>query len=362
MPIYRSLGSALVSEDEYLEKIGQGAFRSLADGGSVEFSTGVLHDGGFEVMNTEFVPIGLGKPLTIEIRTAYTGKNPRGFGAGKKDMLVTSAIRSITSYKGAPRAVNFLKSNVKQHTYYDYPAATADGTPVVFYSPALVDSDTILTLQMGFDEFPDEVFEQVGSVFGQAAAIPAFVAHSGYLLGAGAIVKFLGKLGSLIFDRPAVYEATEPLRFEYPGAEAPVAGYLLMTAEEFPHELRKAYQVGKNGRLQKDGQDYTGDIPYATLLLDGRERKAYKDFAPTHATAAMLDRFFKIGEGQSSPLDMVVDAMTLYNDLTFHKKAVEAQRELRDFPEGSPERARLQEAYKAYVKNIQNDQLKPVTG
>src|SRR5436190_23655787 len=45
-------------------------------------------------------PIGLGKPLTIQIREVYTGKSPSGvFGRDvKKPMLLTTAVKSIATY------------------------------------------------------------------------------------------------------------------------------------------------------------------------------------------------------------------------------------------------------------------------
>lgn len=69
-------------------------------------------------VTTDFEPVGIGKPLTIEIRHIYTGQYPktRSFGRGgqrrNQGMLVTSAMKSIATFDAAPRAVNFLTKNV----------------------------------------------------------------------------------------------------------------------------------------------------------------------------------------------------------------------------------------------------------
>ena len=42
--------------------------------------------------------------------------------------------------------------------------------------------------------------------------------------------------------------------------------------------------------LVSNGKPYDGDGPYIVLLLDGKKRK-FKDFTPTAATAALLEKF-----------------------------------------------------------------------
>ena len=109
---------------------------------------------------TQFEPIGMGKPLTIEIRHIYTGQFPktrRVFRNGllpdrARDMLVTSAVRSQTVAAAAPRAVNVLEQDVKPHSHWNNPSAVKRGTRLVYYSPAQLDRQTDLTLEVGFGE------------------------------------------------------------------------------------------------------------------------------------------------------------------------------------------------------------------
>lgn len=76
-----------------------------------------------------FAPIGIGKPLTIEILTVYTGDAPGrflGFLLGDPSMLVTSGARSGQSGKAAPRAINQLVSAIQDNQYLE-PSAFDDG-------------------------------------------------------------------------------------------------------------------------------------------------------------------------------------------------------------------------------------------
>ena len=43
-------------------------------------------------------------------------------------------------------------------------------------------------------------------------------------------------------------------------------------------------------------------------------------FSPTAASAAVLSRFFGIKDGQQLPLDTVIDAIKLFNDLKFRRE------------------------------------------
>ena len=95
----------------------------------------VLRDGEARI---KFEPIGIGRPLIVEVRRVYTGSHPApGWFSESKDMLVTSAMKSIATFNAAPRAVNFLKKGVERKTTLTQVAATSDGTPLVYYSFAM---------------------------------------------------------------------------------------------------------------------------------------------------------------------------------------------------------------------------------
>jgi hypothetical protein len=78
----------------------------------------------------------LGKPLTVQLRHIYTGNKAEGFW-GTKDMLVASAMKSISTYDAAPRAINFLVPKTKNNRNFRAVDATDKGTPIICYSPSL---------------------------------------------------------------------------------------------------------------------------------------------------------------------------------------------------------------------------------
>jgi hypothetical protein len=181
MPVYHVVGDALVSDAELIEKKTLGTLDKFnaKETATLEYSTGLTTLDNMAttvpVLETagefaDFVPIGLGKPLIIEIRNVYTGRETKK----KKDLLVTSAIKNIASFNASPRAINFLKKDVSPHSNVTTPAATEQGTPLLFYSPALVQESSVFTVEFGFDEFPNEAFETVGGTFQKASGIPIF--------------------------------------------------------------------------------------------------------------------------------------------------------------------------------------------
>src|SRR4051794_14460761 len=116
------IGSTLVKPEEYLEQKQLGNIEklltSLEQGKkhSIEFSTGSVDtteinnsfenmSGFFENDDTKiahpFTPIGLGLPLCVEILTIYTGDYPNGIFGGKKDLMLTSAIKSSVTFDAA---------------------------------------------------------------------------------------------------------------------------------------------------------------------------------------------------------------------------------------------------------------------
>ena len=168
--IYYALGNSLITGEELFatdkyEKVTQFALdlHNQKTPASIEFSTGTLNFDNV-VKPVEFKPIGLGLPMTVMLREVYTGKYPKGnlFGS-KKDMLLTSAIKSITSFEAKPRALNYLLDNVESKSSIERPSPSKEGTPFIFYSPALLDRSLTLELNMIFDNFPQEVFNQVSN-------------------------------------------------------------------------------------------------------------------------------------------------------------------------------------------------------
>ncbi|NOZ95391.1 MAG: hypothetical protein GXP47_11745 [Acidobacteria bacterium] len=374
MAVYYALGDALVTEEELIEKRALGrmaefskALRKKSADATLEFSTGrltadnllssvVLPSGD----TVPFEEVGPGKPLSVEIRHIYTGKFPKkGVFDATKDMLVTSAMKSLATFNAAPRAVNFMRKDVRAHYNLSNPAATEKGTPLIHYTPALTERNTVLTLEIGFDEFPDEIFDIVGGALTQAAGIPLFVAGSTHLLAAGAITRLLGKLGSRVFDRAPVFNATEPLTFLRPGDRPPQADFRLITEENADLTLLQEFRAGPEGLIDGNGKRYDGPLPYIVISLDGRVHDEYREFAPTAASAALLERFYSIRDGQEQTLGPLLDALKLYNDWSFRKKADALARDLEKLDSKSPEYKKKKAEHDALVANILSDLLRP---
>lgn len=117
--------------------------------------------------------------------------------------------------------------------------------------------------------------------------------------------------------------------------------------------------VGKEGQLLgEDGNPYNGHYPYVVISLDGRSEDAYKDFTPTAASAALLDRFFAIKDGQTQPMDEVLEGLKLYSDYRFRMQAERLQKELGKLKPDDPKYAKKKQELDAIKNNIMRDELK----
>ncbi len=373
--LYYALGDAILSGEEYSEDTTRHQitdfFANLSAGrtpANIRLPTGMLTPfnliRGLEIPGqpVEFPKIGIGKPLSIMIREIYTGKYPGGglFG-NKKDLLVTSAIKSITSFDAKPRAVNFLQNDISAKYHLFRPSASQQGTPLVFYSPALIERALTLDLTMVFDSFPNQAFETLGGAFQTAAGIPIFLAQSVYLLAAGAIAKIAGSLGEALFDGKPVFSASEPLDIYLPGTAPLQPGFAIITdgnVDNIDKDFRATYSVNSTGKVvDSSGKSYDGEAPYIVISYDGTATDEYASFAPTAASVAILTRFFGMKDGQAQPIDSLLDAVKLYNDFTYRQEIDKVDKQLGTLPEGK-EKEDLKKKREALAKNILTDLLK----
>lgn len=378
--LYYAHGTALISPEELFETPAfdnlSAFYTDLRKGRKprpITFSTGSVtrenairgFDSGVRAAPTEFPSIGLGLPLAIMIREVYTGKYPAGglFG-GKKDLLVTSGTKSIGTFEAKPRAINFLKEKVSSKSRLERPAVSEQGTPVVFYAPAMLERSLTMDLTMVFDTFPKEIFEKVGNAFQTAAGIPIFLSYNFYLLAAGMIAKIAGAAGEALFDGSPAFNSSVGLDIYLPGKPPLEPGFALIidgNVDSIDKHFRSKYQVNATGKVvDASGQEYQGEIPYIVVSYDGTEYREFSSFAPTAASAAILDRFFGIKDKQALPINTFIDAIKLYNDVQFRKEVDRLDEQITMLPDGE-EKAKLKEKRNAYVKNILEDVLKPKT-
>jgi hypothetical protein len=103
-----------------------------------------------------------------------------------------------------------------------------------------------------------------------------------------------------------------------------------------------------------------GDPPDPIVIsVDGAPMEELANFAPTAASAAVLSRFFGIKDGQQLPLDTIIDAIKLFNDLKFRKEIDRLDDQLKALKPDDPKRPQLEEKRKALLGNIMEDLLKP---
>lgn len=313
-----------------------------------------------------FEDIGPGKPLTIMIREIYTGKYPEKgfFDTGKKQMIVTSAVKSFCTYDAQPHALNLMSKITYPYKRLTGPSSTESGTPIIFYTPALVEDDFSLKLGLyiAFDDFKQEIFECVGNTCQGAASIPIFLPYSVYLLAAGAIIKIVGKIGEDWIDSDPEFAGSEDLHIHSPGVELTHKGYRIITDNklgDLDEEFRTEYSVDqKTGQvIDKSGKPYKGDIPYAVISLDGHENKKLKDFAPTAASAALISKFFKVQDSGSLHTDELIEAFKVYNDYKYLQAIDQLDKEIDDLPEGPGKIKKISER-EAFKKNILTDLFK----
>lgn len=354
MPVFRIVGETMLSEAEYRalspERAAGERVAELAPAPAASALEEVA----------PYVPIGLGKPLTIQIRHIYTGKYPKKstFGGSAKDIAVVSGVRDYSVFAATARALNFIEKNKKAGSHLKTPGAFVDGTPVVAYYPALTADSLTLSLEIAVDDFPQDFVNTVGNAFQSLGGIPLMLPHAGFLLGAGELLKLAGGIGNGLFDGKPEFSITEPINFDVPGSEIATADFrVLAHSDTLQHEY--SYD-DKRGLIHKQtGELYKGEEPYAVISLDGRERTNLAEFAPTAASASILKRFFNLGQDVRTPIDTIVEGIKLASDMRFRNKALDVQRSLDKLPEDSPDRARLKKQYDALLKNIENDLFKP---
>jgi len=369
MPLYHSIGGVLVSNEELIEKEALGMLErwgTARRGGEekIEFQGGTARSTVRDAVRAQrapdsralrepvpFTPIGLGKPLTIEVRCTYSGSLPRlGVFDREKDLLLTTAVKSQLVYAAAPRAVNHVKKNVGKRARIDVVEAVAEGTPIVYHSPAMTDRSLTVTAEQAYDDFPDAGLSLLGGVLQGAGALPVFASASAYLVAAGTILKLAASLGKALFDGRAEFSESQAIDLFRPGKDTALEGYKLFVADEFRATELARYEFDPNGVLvaKEGGRPYDKDYPYVTLSFDGSERPELGQFVPTHASAAILDRFYNLGENRAEPASVLLDGLGLYNDLTFRQRADEAARRM--YVQNVPWRLSIQKAWEEHSK------------
>lgn len=353
MAIYRVLNELVLPEDDFRTEGAAILERMEAIQGGAE---------GMDAEVTEWMPIGRGLPLTVMIRHVYTGRFPENgfFSSNGNDVAVVSGVKDYDVFAASARALNFIETDTSPHAHLNGPDALSQGTALVTYSPAVLTSSITVSVELAVSTFPQSFLSSLSAAFGSLAGLPILMPYAGYLLGAGQVMRIAGDIGHALFDGP-VFGLTDRLEFEIAGARKPTADFRIL-ARPTLHAERYEYrdEPSSRGLYDKNSQrPYAGDEPYVVLSLDGRDRPELKDFAPTVASAAVLQRFFQVKDGQQAAVDAVVEGLRLVSDLKYRTRADELKKQVATIEDDAARKKKLQDELAAVMKNIQQPELRP---
>jgi hypothetical protein len=346
MPIYHPTNKGLVNREEFL---------SLKDDADISFAVGQATA---SASARGFVQISVGQPLSIVLRQVYTGRYPeKHLFSNSKPMLLTTALKDITTTSAAVRAVNIVKDKVQPGKSFSGPAASAEGTNLVYYSPAVASPLITITVELVFQDLDPQIFDRASQLFSNLGGIPIFMPASGYLMGASTVLKLAGNIGQALLDGQPVLSESMQLDFSFGGGSIPVPGFWVFSAN--PIDLSTFNFDPTRGLTDKSGNSYSGDEPFVVLSIDGAKVPGLSNFTPLMASASVLGRFYNQKDGSEVLSDTIFDSVKLYSDLTYRKKADDLKQQLADLQQGTKDYANAKSQYDALVANIQETLLKP---
>jgi hypothetical protein len=177
------------------------------------------------------------------------------------------------------------------------------------------------------------------------------------MIGVGMAIKLVSTVVNALSDSRAEFSVSERLEFELPDGAPVAAGHLVLCENTFD-PTKFTFKLGV-GLVDEAGRAYNGDEPYVVLLLDGKRHESFKDFTPTAATAALLERFLQQKDGSEVVIGAIVDAVKLYSDLRFRKEADKLSERLEELDPNSDEFKAMKKKIDALLANVGEKMLKP---
>ena len=305
-----------------------------------------------------FETIDFAKPMSVILRRIYTGRYPeKHLFSSRKPMLVTSAVKDMTTTAGVARALNMLKKDVESNSEFSGPSASEDGTAIVYYTPAVASPLITVSLTLIFEDFDADLFMRASKLFVDLGRVPIFMPAAGYLLGASTLVKLGTNVASQILNGRPVLEENIQFDFSFGGGAIPKPGFWILSSGIL--DVKKYVFDATKGLVDKSSSGpYDGPEPVIVLTVDGAAAHDLHNFMPLLASASILGRFFNQKDGSEVGMETVLEAVKLYNDLSFRQKADEIKSRLAGLPADSPDRKKLEEAMKAFNENIGEKALK----
>lgn len=370
------IGNTLVSEKEFnekSEKIEELIARASSgdqSSESLETANGVISVAAIreELSYTDpasgeelqYESIGIGKPMSVEILTMYSGDFRKKISIGKRELLLMSAIKTSATYEAKAKAINLLVKNGQENKYLDF-SSFGEGTRVVFYTPA-VDADSYdLSFNFLVDSFDQELVDKISSAIQVAGTIPVFLSYSTLLLAGSKLLSIAGVAGNKLLQKKPLLEESIRLQFGIGGLTNSVSRKMLICEnyEEFSnYKIQRLDNFGKVSYKLVNittNQAYQGDEPYLIINIDGRKRESLESFTPKLVTAAILEKFGQ--DEANNSVAILEDAMQLYNDYIYKTKADKLKKKLVSMGEGE-EYDKQKAIYDAYIANIYNEVFK----
>lgn len=331
MAVYRIFGEHLISEGEFAVK-GAEVTRLVAAGSGAQPSItldngGVLSFAAVDVGQGDavaFPAVAYGKPMTIDIRSVYTGNvGSKSLFDGTGDIAVVSGVKDWSSVKASARGLNFVASKTGRHALLAGPDALSDGTRLVAYQKAVATAQVVASFEIVAAPPDPVLLTKLGGAFTAAAGVPLFLPYAGALLAAGQLVPLAGSLIDAIGARSPGWHQSAELSFDLPGY-APVAADFRLVAPA-TSDLQKLRYRANVGLIDRDDRLYTGDEPYVVIAVYGGERPELEGFTPGVVAADMARRFYPSKTGVATGLDDVLEIAKVASDWRFNRQATDLQ-------------------------------------
>lgn len=310
-------------------------------------------------------PIGLGKPLSVEILSIYNGDHPDVFLGGKKrDTILVSGVTNPLQTSASARAVNLIKENIEERKYLERSAWDA-GTSLVYYSPAMDRSKCTISLELKTDNFEHHIIEAISTVLKDASGYPIFLTAAPFLYAGSKVLGSIGNVANSIFEKKKNLEDSIDIQFKTASIPPSIARRVLFCNESdkrlfWEYDIQTLDNDGDYVvRLvhKTNGQIYKGKAPYLIVNLDGATKKEYEGFVPLIATSTQVDKFFG-GQVTESVMKAFHDSMSLANDMAYLNKIKDAKEDIQSLEKGSPEYEDLQVLIESFKENIGNSDIK----
>lgn len=308
-----------------------------------------------------FKEIGIGKPMTIKLITIYAGDYDNKLFKNKRDLIVTSQIKSPIDPDIPSRAVHQIYPAIHEKVAVS-PSAGNYGTPLIYCTPSFVDEGMMIKLELKLDDFNEGDLKTISTSMKSLGGLPILASVSGYFMLAGALTNLVAPIINTLAERKAwlAYDFDIPIK---EAGRKPFKGDFYIVRNESDKDEFANYVVDKESnpiQLKRRGTNaeyYQGSRPYAIISINGDMEPEYEGFTPALASAAVLQKFFGVRETGTLGED-VKELLKISNDFLYNQKIQKLYKKIEGTSADSEEYKTLNDKIQAYQKNFQTDLFK----